>query len=601
MIPPGSSFIPEDQVLSIKPGLYANKHIPQIIHRTFDNDIPNNPNPNSDVLQRITNGSTLTLKNIVDPNHPLSLHKPILVVDTPESIGMTIPRGGKGKKNQKKKKPITIRELGDYIGMNHPVSVMDVRLQDEIEGWDFRDLVDYFEDDDRKYQCQNRKLRGDQGMVLNQISLEFSKLPLRDVTKSPQFVRDIDWVENIWPSSKKSSTDYPRVQYYCLTSTAGCYTDFHVDFGGTSVWYHVLSGKKVFLLIPPTDDNLALYEMWLCRKDQNHIFFPDMVDDSNPGRKVSPCIRITLEEGRTFVIPTGWIHAVYTPVDSLVIGGNFLHGLDIEGQLKVHCLETRTKVAAKFRFPHFVRLMFYAGAEYYRRMVTDHCAVYLDEIKGLGALIDALKVWTVQPGGDAERVGSLSHTIQECVFLLEKYHISDAQSMLAAMEVELQRIKKAGGVKTPASAPPKIKLKVNTSSNCKIEQPIENVTSPIYTKKSCSPTKLLQRSVDDVDGFSEDDEVESPKLTISLSSDRRRTVFGNMSRVVEDEDEWTPYGCGDKRKIRKPRPPKNVPVKVRSAKVEIARPKPKTQVAVPSRSTKKVGTARSRLKKKLKF
>ena len=38
---------------------------------------------------------------------------------------------------------------------------------------------------------------------------------------------------------------YPKVQKYCLMSVRGCYTDFHIDFGGTSVWYHVLRGKKV--------------------------------------------------------------------------------------------------------------------------------------------------------------------------------------------------------------------------------------------------------------------------------------------------------------------------------------------------------------------
>jgi hypothetical protein len=32
---------------------------------------------------------------------------------------------------------------------------------------------------------------------------------------------------------------------YCLMSVRGCYTDFHVDFGGTSVWYHIHQGGKV--------------------------------------------------------------------------------------------------------------------------------------------------------------------------------------------------------------------------------------------------------------------------------------------------------------------------------------------------------------------
>ena len=29
---------------------------------------------------------------------------------------------------------------------------------------------------------------------------------------------------------------YPKVQKYCLMSVAKCFTDFHVDLGGTSVW-----------------------------------------------------------------------------------------------------------------------------------------------------------------------------------------------------------------------------------------------------------------------------------------------------------------------------------------------------------------------------
>ena len=28
-------------------------------------------------------------------------------------------------------------------------------------------------------------------------------------------------------------------------SVRGSYTDFHVDFGGTSVWYHLVKGAKV--------------------------------------------------------------------------------------------------------------------------------------------------------------------------------------------------------------------------------------------------------------------------------------------------------------------------------------------------------------------
>lgn len=38
------------------------------------------------------------------------------------------------------------------------------------------------------------------------------------------------------------------VNKYCLISMADSFTEFHVDFGGSSAWYHVL---KVSLVSPP--------------------------------------------------------------------------------------------------------------------------------------------------------------------------------------------------------------------------------------------------------------------------------------------------------------------------------------------------------------
>ena len=47
----------------------------------------------------------------------------------------------------------------------------------------------------------------------------------------------------------------------------------------------------------------------------------------------------------TFVcVLSGWIHAVYTPVDTLVFGGNFLHSFNIPMQLNIYSIEDRTRV-----------------------------------------------------------------------------------------------------------------------------------------------------------------------------------------------------------------------------------------------------------------
>ncbi len=41
----------------------------------------------------------------------------------------------------------------------------------------------------------------------------------------------------------------------------------------------------------------------------------------------------------------GWIHAVYTPEDTLVFGGNFLHSFNIDMQFRITDVEDKTHVS----------------------------------------------------------------------------------------------------------------------------------------------------------------------------------------------------------------------------------------------------------------
>lgn len=59
---------------------------------------------------------------------------------------------------------------------------------------------------------------------------------------------------------------------------------------------------------------------------------------------MTDCQRIELKKGWTFMLPSGWIHGVYTKEDSLVFGGNFLHNYNIPMQIKVYNIENKTKV-----------------------------------------------------------------------------------------------------------------------------------------------------------------------------------------------------------------------------------------------------------------
>uniref|UniRef100_A0A672FLC4 Lysine (K)-specific demethylase 2Bb n=1 Tax=Salarias fasciatus TaxID=181472 RepID=A0A672FLC4_SALFA len=112
---------------------------------------------------------------------------------------------------------------------------------------------------------------------------------------------------------------------------------------------------QVFWLVPPTPHNLALYEDWVLSGKQSDVFLGDRADG---------CQRVELKQGYTFFIPSGWIHAVYTPVDTLVFGGNILHSFNIPMQLNIHEIENRTKVHSKFRFPFYYEMCWYVLERY---------------------------------------------------------------------------------------------------------------------------------------------------------------------------------------------------------------------------------------------
>lgn len=245
----------------------------------------------------------------------------------------------------------TINDVRMCVGSRRVLDVMDVNTQKNLE-MTMKEWQKYYEDPNKK-------------KLLNVISLEFSHTKLENYVQSPAIVRQIDWVDVVWPRQLKEAQIeatnslhhmmYPKVQKYCLMSVKNCYTDFHIDFGGTSVWYHILKGSKVFWLIPPTEKNLQQYEKWVLSGKQSAVFFGDTVEK---------CARVYLTAGNTFFIPSGWIHAVYTPTDSLVFGGNFLHSFGIVKQLKIAQVEDATKVPQKFRYPFFTEMLWHVLAKY---------------------------------------------------------------------------------------------------------------------------------------------------------------------------------------------------------------------------------------------
>lgn len=263
------------------------------------------------------------------------LHRPVVVPaghDT-EGLGMKLPTD------------LNVKQVAELVGLTEKVEVIDVPTQGGVPGWTLGQWADY-------YDAEN-----DRDRVRNVISLEVSSSKLGELCTRPQLVRDLDLVDRVWPPGNRDHQGFPKVQLYCLMSVANSYTDFHIDFGGSSVFYHILQGSKSFLFIPPNSTNLKKYEHWCQSPDQNKTFLGDDVKE---------CYKVELQKGDTMFIPSGWIHAVYTPDDSLVIGGNFLTPIHLARQIAISRIEQRTLVPRKFRFPSFSRVLWLTALDYLR-------------------------------------------------------------------------------------------------------------------------------------------------------------------------------------------------------------------------------------------
>ena len=80
--------------------------------------------------------------------------------------------------------------------------------------------------------------------IVNLPRFTFLNYPFRlaEIVAPPEIVREISWASTLWPEDIPEDQPFekPKVQRYCLMGVKDSFTDFHVDFGGTSVWYHVL-------------------------------------------------------------------------------------------------------------------------------------------------------------------------------------------------------------------------------------------------------------------------------------------------------------------------------------------------------------------------
>uniref|UniRef100_A0A8C1YBH9 Lysine-specific demethylase PHF2 n=1 Tax=Cyprinus carpio TaxID=7962 RepID=A0A8C1YBH9_CYPCA len=356
-----------------------------------------------DVVVKLS-GSQLTLDYLEENG----FNEPILI-QKKDGLGMAMPAP-----------TFYVSDVENYVVWKYIfLSRMYVKYVYTQSKMKLKEFVDF-------YYSTNRK------KVLNVTNLEFSDTRMANFVESPQIVRTLSWVENYWPDD--ALLGKPKVSKYCLICVKDSYTDFHIECGGASVWYHVLKGEKIFFLIKPTSANLSLYERWRSSSNHSEMFFADQVDK---------CYKCTLKQGQTLFIPSGWINAVLTPVDCLAFSGHFVHSLSVEMQMRAYEVEKRLKVASLTPFPNFETACWYVGKYYLERFKGLHKAnkqppPYL--VHGAKIVNGAFRSWTKKQAllehedelpenmKPAQLIKDLAKEIRisECMFILLSFQSPDS-------------------------------------------------------------------------------------------------------------------------------------------------------------------------------
>uniref|UniRef100_A0A8C8BSZ8 Lysine demethylase 7A n=1 Tax=Otus sunia TaxID=257818 RepID=A0A8C8BSZ8_9STRI len=305
--------------------------------RTFVKQLRARSFPSADEVILKMHGSQLTQRYLEKHGFDVPIMVPKL-----DGLGLRLPPP-----------TFSVLDVERYVGGDKVIDVIDVARQADSK-MKLHNYIKYFTNPDRP-------------KVLNVISLEFSDTKMSELVEVPDIARKLSWVENYWPDD--SVFPKPFVQKYCLMGVQDSYTDFHIDFGGTSVWYHVLWGEKIFYLIKPTDENLALYESWSSSVTQSEVYFGDKVDK---------CYKCVVKQGHTLFVPTG---------KNL----RLLLGLSM-----CYEMEKRLKTPDLFKFPFFEAICWFVAKnllETLKELREDGFQPPSYLVQGVKALLTALKLW----------------------------------------------------------------------------------------------------------------------------------------------------------------------------------------------------------------
>ena len=313
----------------------------------------------SQVVTYIATGSVLNPEFVYDNR----FQKPI-VIGKPDGLGLNVPNVQSSK------------HLEVFLGSNFPVNIHDV-LENEERTAKLFEWTDHFDNDDNTLENVS---------IVHQLDITSTKL--FKLIKPPKIFKQIDIIDMSWPKSD-SNEDFlfecPKASLFLSIGDATSFTDFSVGMAGSTTWYYNIVGSKTYYLVPPTDDNLKIFENRGKINNLDRRFFGDVVD---------ACYKLQTRERETIIIPGGWMSASYVNEKSICLVGEIFDIFNVPSQIGCYEMQKRLKSLNTIRFPHFEALV-WCATETILQILVSSVLKYSKQgiVNTAKALIPILRKW----------------------------------------------------------------------------------------------------------------------------------------------------------------------------------------------------------------
>lgn len=312
----------------------------------------------SHVVTYLANGTSFSAEFVYEN----TLQKPLLI-ESIVGLGLIVP-------------PISsAKDIENYLPPNHVLNAHDI-LENEEKNVKLSDWIENFESLENLENIS----------VVDKLDINGTKL--FRIIKPPRLLRQFDLVESSWPKDDDNE-DFvfgkPKQSLFLSMGDAGSFVDFQIGMVGASVWMYNMLGSRTIYLVPPTDENLKIYEERAKINSCDDRFFGDLAN---------ACYKLVTREHEFVYIPGGWMFASYLNTKGISLVGEFCNMFSLPHHIQCYEQQKRLKSLNTLRYPHF-EVLVWCAAERIQTMLAQKEFSYNRQgvVEAAKSLVTILRKW----------------------------------------------------------------------------------------------------------------------------------------------------------------------------------------------------------------